>query len=1335
MKFASSSGGRGGGSQRGALERRTDASAVLMNQGNALRAAGRLAEAFEQYRRAAGLQPGLPGPYEAMGSTAEQAGDFLLALRNYEQVLALQPNSRIFLRRANCLACLDRTPEAIEGYRSAIRRDPAHIDAHANLAVVLESSGNFAEALAAADQALRLSPNHMGALLSRAIVLNRLGRSAEALEATRMAEAGGAPAPEMLYQRARALTAMGDLQGAHLCVDRVLAIEPKHFGARFDRASALVRDGKVRDALAQFQLLGNERPHDAQTRLRWGLACLASGDFPSARSMIEKALAIEPTLPLARFNLGVLDLLEGDFARGLQGFESRWEDPMLGAHRQRFSGTAWLGDGDISSQRLLVYAEQGLGDSLQFCRYLPMLVDRVRSLAFEVQGPLLSLMRRVLPAQIDVVAQGETPTHFERHCPLLSLPLVFQTRLQNMPAAVPYIAADAERIATWRQRLERPGAPGVAGTQVAGGDPCGLRIGICWSGNPQHAGDHYRSLPLKIFASMLERRRLLAHGGATPQFEVLQKDIGPEDHETLAAMPHIRLWDSAIKDFDDTAALIAHCDLVISVDTAVAHLAGAMNKPVWLLLPFVPDWRWLLDRTESPWYPSARLFRQKELGDWDGVVRAVEAALADWPQSGAAVTIAVATTASEADELAVAQMFDEALRVHQAGRFADAETLYRRVLVQRQRHFETLHMLGVCLHQRGDFDGAQSAIRAALDLRPDVAAAHINYGNTMRELMRLDDALASYRRAASLDPNLAVAHYNLGTLQEQLGDHDAARAHYERALACRSSAPALVGRANCLAALGRSEEALAGYRAALELDPECVDGYANLGALLIQMEQYEEALVCIEKALKRDPGHGDAGLNGAIALNRLGHPESALRAIDRWLAAGGAASADMLRQRAQALLAMRAPDAALDTLTRAYALEPGNWGVRFELAAMMSRRLEMSAAAMAHFDALNEQRPGDPRLRFNRGIALYIRGEFKGARAELEAALAADPGIPVGDHNLAIFDLLEGNFRSGWRRHEGRWQDPVLRTQRRLFRQPVWLGEDSIAGQRLLVHAEQGLGDTLQFCRYLPLLVDRCAGLVFELPATLYSLLRRSIPASVAMVIQGTPLPAFDRHCPLLSLPLAFDTTLETIPGTVPYVAADPEHVDRWRHRVVRHEEEKSRMIRVGLAWSGSPGHSNDRQRSIALEHLMPMLHRAGAPAPRDFEFLALQNHLPERDRDALAASPRLKYFGSAIEDFEDTAALVALCDLVITVDTASAHLAGAMGKPVWILLPFVPDWRWMLDRSDSPWYPGARLFRQDRLGAWDGVINALESALTTWADGGFARGIPNADARAQMPL
>ena len=314
--------------------------------------------------------------------------------------------------------------------------------------------------------------------------------------------------------------------------------------------------------------------------------------------------------------------------------------------------------------------------------------------------------------------------------------------------------------------------------------------------------------------------------------------------------------------------------------------------------------------------------------------------------------------------------------------------------------------------------------------------------------------------------------------------------------------------------------------------------------------------------------------------------------------------------------------------------------------------------------------------------------------------------------NAGLCRLLIGDFARGWQEHEWRWKTAQLKADERDFPQPLWLGVDDIAGKTILLHAEQGLGDTLQFCRYVPRVVERGARVILWVPITLRELMC-TLPCAVQVVSHGDPLPAFDLHCPLLSLPLAFGTRLETIPSQTPYLSAADNKRNAWRDHLGRHERP-----RVGLAWAGDPrkhlpgANRIDRQRSLPFDQLAPILEVRGC------EFYSLQ-----KGDDVVAqlhdsALPHgVVDWSAEFHDFSDTAALIANLDLIITVDTAVAHLAGALGKPVWLLNRYNTCWRWLLDREDSPWYPTARLFRQDATRDWAAVIARAAAALQDYVN------------------
>jgi Tfp pilus assembly protein PilF len=478
------------------------------------------------------------------------------------------------------------------------------------------------------------------------------------------------------------------------------------------------------------------------------------------------------------------------------------------------------------------------------------------------------------------------------------------------------------------------------------------------------------------------------------------------------------------------------------------------------------------------------------------------------------------------------------------------------------------------------------------------------------------------------------------------------------------SADALSNYAAVLEALDRRAEALAHYERALMIDPAHVDALYNRGHALQQDGRLEDALACYDKVLAAQPHHVRALNNRGVALHRLGRAAEALASLERALSFAPD-FVEALANRGDQLQDLDRDAEALASLDRALAVDP------------------------RHIGALN-----------NRGSALVRLGRPADALRDFEAALAVDPQFAEARLNCAIAQLMLGQFRAGWENYEWRSRTRRLAALDRPFAVPRWTGAEPLAGRTILLHAEQGLGDTIQFARYAPLVARRGARIVLEVQAPLRALMA-GLDGVDTIRVRGEPLPTFDLHCPLLSLPFAFGTDLATVPAQVPYLQAPPERIAQWRERLA-----SLPRPRVGLAWSGSAAHRDDRNRSIALARLAPLLTVPGV------SFVSLQTDTRPADRAALAQVPRLSPFADGFRDFADTAAVIAQLDLVISVDTAAAHLAGALGRPAWILLPFYPDFRWLLGRQDSPWYPTARLWRQPQFGDWDSVIDRLCAAL-----------------------
>jgi Tfp pilus assembly protein PilF len=466
-------------------------------------------------------------------------------------------------------------------------------------------------------------------------------------------------------------------------------------------------------------------------------------------------------------------------------------------------------------------------------------------------------------------------------------------------------------------------------------------------------------------------------------------------------------------------------------------------------------------------------------------------------------------------------------------------------------------------------------------------------------------------------------------------------------------------------ALNRHQKALDSFDLAIQLQPDFFEAHGNRGAMLAALGRHDDAIESYRKAIAIRPDFADAHSNLGSALTHLQRYDEALASLDRAIALRPD-HADALYNRGNALKPLQRYEEALASYDRAIALRPN------------------------HADAHN-----------NRGQVLRELERYDEALASYDRALALQPQHVMAHCNAAALRLLTGDFERGWVHFEWRWRKKSVIAANRNFPHPMWRGEP-IAGKTILIHSEQGLGDTIQFCRYVPLVAARGAQVIFEVQKTLREIMV-PLAAEAQVTAKGGPLPAFDLHCPLVSLPLAFGTRLETIPPAAGYLSAPAQRMTAWQSRL-----DGKPCPRIGLVWSGNPGHERDRERSIDLRAFMPLLDAAGAKVT----FVSLQKGVRGEDAALLSERADILDYGTGLADFSDTAALISQLDLVISVDTSVAHLAGALGKPVWILLTYFPDWRWLLGRDDSPWYPAARLFRQDKSRTWDGVIARVRQAL-----------------------
>ena len=539
------------------------------------------------------------------------------------------------------------------------------------------------------------------------------------------------------------------------------------------------------------------------------------------------------------------------------------------------------------------------------------------------------------------------------------------------------------------------------------------------------------------------------------------------------------------------------------------------------------------------------------------------------------------------------------------------------------------------------------------------------------------EAEALYREILQLRPNHFDALQLLGTLALQSGRWDEGIELLRKAVAINAmQAPIHSNLAFAYNAVSRFKEALSSADRAVSLRRDFGDAWNNRGNALAGLDIPQEALHSYERAIALKPDFAQALNNRACVLRDLGRPVDALESCDRAIALWPD-YADAWSNRGNALGDLGRPEEARTSYQRAIAIAPNL------------------------VDAWN-----------NQGLCLIELNQREEALLNYRHALSLAPDHAETHWNESLCLLQVGRLEEGWRKYEWRWQRNRIKASQRTFEQPLWLGGEPIAGKTILLHAEQGLGDTLQFCRYATLVSKLDARVVLEVPAELLTLLA-NLDGVAQIVEQGTPLPPFDYHCPLLSLPLAFKTSVSTIPSATPYLYADADRAQQWRARIGDGDESR---LKVGLVWAGGNRagvaelRNIDARRSIALAQLKPLLDLPFV------QYYSLQKGAPAQQLSQLqseqAGGQEVIDYADELTDFADTAALVENLDLIISVDTSTAHLAGAMGKPVWILNRFDTCWRWMLERDDSPWYPSARLFRQPALGDWENVIESVRTAL-----------------------
>jgi tetratricopeptide (TPR) repeat protein len=890
-----------------------------------------------------------------------------------------------------------RLPEAKDLLERILAAQPKLSDAEHLLGIVAHQSGQLNEAIGHVRRATELAPAAALYHANLGEMLRLAGRPRLAAEAARRAIAID-PSMAMAYSNLGvALYELKDYAEAERAQRQAIALSPDFTEAHSNLGNALHAQRRYDEAIIAYGEALALDPSHGSALANLGTTLHHSGSFDEGIATLRHAIALAPYHANAHCGLGLLLMMRGEFAEGWDEYE--WRLRSTERTGPRFPNRPWQGE-SLAGKHIYVQAEQGFGDSLQFIRYIPLLIARGAMVTVRVHQEIVTLARESFPGVTILGDRGE-PKPYDCDVALLSLPHLFKTRLETIPAAVPYLRPPTAAAERWATRL--------AGLQ-------GFKVGLVWAGNPEHINDARRSISLTTLAPLL----------ALPNVSFVSLQAGPRSADLKKRgkrQPPIDDLAPQLTDFEATAGAVAALDLVVTVDTSVAHLAGALGKPTWVPMPWVADWRWMLEREDSPWYPTMRLFRQKRGQDWAeivgriaealaAVVRGDDAALTPFKAEGErravraeviiaaeAASVGAVHAASEQNLTAGgALLLAEQKRRHNF--LGDADELARRAAAADPNNAEAAHTLGLIAHQSGKLVEAIEHVRRAVALAPDNALYHANLGEMCRMAGRVDEAIAVGSRAIELDSQNASAHSNLGIAYFDQGRFEEALPHYERAIALQPEfAQAHSNRGNTLQRLKRFAEAEPCYRRALELQPAFTDAWNNLGTCLRELKRPDDAIVAYKKVLELQPNNPDALDNLGLVLKDLERFAEAADAMRRALVIASSRAA-FHTHYGSVLVDQEKFDEAEAAVGRALSLNPSDHDAANQMGRIAFERGDLEAS-LTHYRRALDLKPDLADAYNNMGNTLKELGRLQEAHDAYLEALRLDPSVTGTYVNLA----------------------------------------------------------------------------------------------------------------------------------------------------------------------------------------------------------------------------------------------------------------------------------------------------------------------------------------------
>ncbi|AFY70653.1 glycosyl transferase family 9 [Thalassoporum mexicanum PCC 7367] len=1354
--------------------------------GLAYRQVGRLTEAIASYERAIAINPDRIEIQVALGNAQLSAGQLDQAEQSYRAAIELNPNlAEAHNGLGGVMSNRDLLDQAASSYERAIELMPNYADAYANLGMTQFRQKNLLEALANCQQALQHNPNHASTYMVLGLIAAEQDNLGLAIAHYQKAIALNPNYANAYCNLGAAQMRQGEPETAIANYHKALAINPNLAEAYHNLGEAHSQLYQFTTATEFYQRAIQTKPNYVSAHNALATVYLKQAQPDQAIAAYRQAIALQPDYVNAHFGLSMALLQLGNFTEGLVEYE--WRQRLKYAPVHNFPQLVWDGS-DLTNKTILILPEQGFGDAIQFVRFLPMLLAQGGRIILQCRSPLVRLFQTIEGLELVQDEQAPLPD-FDVYIQLMSLPRVLGIELATIPDQVPYLWANSEPgdhpnlgLDLGVDQADRPGLPT-------------FKIGIVWASGHTASVDisqwqyEAKSIPLALLAPLLELAsdRNAQENNQLIEFYSLQVGGNAADIEELGWQEKVIDLSDRIEDFADTAALIEQLDLIICVDTAVAHLAGAMAKPVWLLLPFAPDWRWFLGRDDSPWYPTMRLFRQVEFGDWQPVITQVRAELeqlianperftpelplhplaanvTDTNDSIGIDTIDLSANIPVDDQVIKGDQvieIDEPDRVDAVdttdtdiadgsnsidstdavdGNEVDNPTNYDRsdaspiaspttaTMVdsgyeseQASRNEPLAESLDL-VNQSGAIDavdadpdldslnqqhlvGAQSGAQADAninnpdDVIPGSLDLEFDDNGADQTIDSNDNANSNYNYPINIggDPGNEPAdnpepdspvQIEATVRAINIAPGDPTTEPPPESQIARATTPELAALLKNAIANHQADQinaAIALYRQFLNQQPEHIEANYLLGVALGQIGEQEQAIEQYQRVLNQNPNH-------AQALNHLG-----------------------VIHKQQGQLAQ-----AIDYYERAIAIQPDYVEALYHLGLALTAQGKWTAAIEQHQRAIALNH-SFVQAYVCVGVLKRLQGDLAAAIDYQRRAIELKPNYAEAHQNLGIAFLLSGDYSNGLREYEWRWQTEAMRLQdpSREPKQPLWDGQP-FPGKTLLIHTEQGLGDTIQFLRFVPIAKQRGDRIVVKANHDGLARLLNNCDGIDQVSLPSDPTPHFDLRAPLMSLAHMLGITLTTVPNQVPYLTAAndfdlelDQEIAPTRGRRSRSPDPLARStgnLKVGIFWATTSRSSSSGNRSCPLAIFQSLFE------VEHIDFYILQQELDAADLELLSNQPRVRNLSDRLLDLTDTAAAIAQLDLVISIDTMVVHLAGALAKPVWVLLPFAPDWRWQLERKDSIWYPTARLFRQPNPGDWQAVVTEISKAIQEFA-------------------